>query len=259
MKMYEIDTIVKGELLRHGLSIHHYVKKAYLALQFLRSINFDSAYFIKVTTLTFINGKATLPSDFVGVVRIGYANGQYLERLSANDQLVGEASTITGDYGDDYGDDYFTGTDSAYGALVTGGGWWYPNTNKYGENLGGYFGYSNVSEKSYKLLLQENKIYVNENMVDETIIMEYMTDGLSQLPYEDEEAVPIIYIHPYAVDAMKAYIDWMESQDGNRFVNKELKSQYYNELRKYRARMFSIDADQIRRSLRRAYYASPKN
>jgi len=241
MNLYNIDTVVKGELLRHKLSIHHYIQRAYLALRFLRSINFDSAYYTKTVTLSITANKVTLPVDFVGVVRLGIKNGQFLTRLEPDANLLSNTDAAAED--------------------VDGVGFWYPNINKYGQNLGGYFGYSHVSQNSYKILFEENKILINNEVTaDETeIVLQYITDGLNVgVPYEESQDLAV-YIHPYAFDALVAYMDWKISSEGNRFVSRELKQEYYNELRKYRARINPTTANMIKRSLRKSYHAAPKN
>ncbi len=242
MNVYNIDTIVKGELLRHNLSIHYYIQRAYLALRFLRSINFDSAYYIKTETLTVTDNKITLPSDFVGLVRLGIKNGQYLDELAPDNKLLSNTDTAV-----EEGDGTYA--------------YWYPNINKYGENLGGYFGYSHLSGSSYKILLEENKILINNKVsnVEDEVVLQYHSDGMtSGLPYVDTPDLAV-YIHPYAVDAMIAYIDWKTAVEGNRFVSRELKQEYFNELRKYRARINPLTMLQVKRSLRKHYHASPKN
>lgn len=243
MKLNKIDTIIKGELLGHGLSIHHYVRRAYLALNFLRSINFDSAYFITTTTETVVDNTIDIPNDYVGMVRIGVKNGQYIEQLAPNAGLI---------------DNIVVASESE---PVYGSSYWYPNVNKYGENMGGYFGYSLVNENSYKVLFEDNKILINANVVavSDEIVLQYHTDGLvTGTPYEEEANLTDIFIHPYAIDAMRTYIDWWLSMDDSRLDSREKEKRYYNELRKYRARINPTTALMIKRSLRQFYKASPK-
>ena len=239
MKAYKIDTIVKGILLKENLSIHHYIRRAYLALDFLRSINFHSTYYITKTTLTATDNKITLPDDFVGLVRIGVKNGQRLERLGADQTLVDNDETYDEDE-------------------VTGVVYWYPSVNKYGEGFHGYFGYSSLSSKSYKILYEENKILIN-NMVtseDTEFYLEYHTDGLiTGTPYS--ESATDVYIHPYAHDALVAYIKWKMSS--GRFDYRDNKKEYYNQLRIYRASINGLTDLEIKRSLRRYYFGAPKS
>ena len=272
MRLNSIDTIVKGELLRHNLSIHYYIQRAYLALRFLRTINFDSAFFIKTITVPIINGKVAIPPDFVGLVRIGVANGSYLKELAPDDNLI-----------------TYDGAVSSTPEENSSGSYYYPNTNKYGENLGGYFGYSHVSQDSYKIIYEENQILINNGVyanapatvdlswdtaatimtlastdVYDTdggeLLLQYTTDGMSKgVPYEADTSDLAVYVHPYGVDAMISYIDWKIASEGNRFVSRELRGDYYNELRKYRARINPLTGLMIKRSLRKHYGASIKN
>ena len=247
MRLYKLDTILKGELLGHGLSIHYYVRRAYLALNFLRSINFDSAYFVTTVVSTITENKIDIPADFVGLVRIGVKNGQYVESLSPNAALIDNTLEVTEAEEPVYGFSY-----------------WYPNVNKYGENMGGYFGYSLVNENSYKILYEENKILINANVssVTDEVVLQYHTDGLiTGVPY-DEDAVDndtAVFIHPYATEALRTYVDWQLSTDDRRLDSALKEKRYYNELRKYRARINPITALMIKRSLRQFYKASPKN
>ena len=244
MKLYKLDTIIKGELLRHGLSIHHYVKRAYLGLQFLRTVQLDSAIFIKTATLTITDNKVTIPEDYVDFVRIGIPNGQYVTRLSPDQNLYDGTSVDEDSLGD-----------TTY---------WYPRINKYGENTGGYFGFQWENQSTFKVLHSEGKILLNDNVVnaatDGTILLQYITDGLaSSRPDSTGAAEPsIIYVHPFAVDALRAYVDAESAKDGNRFVSRELEQKYYNELRKYRARVSGITIGMIKNSLRKRSGAFPK-
>lgn len=244
MKLYKLDTQIKAELLRNGLSIHHYVRRAYLSLRFIRSMNFDSAWIVKTVTLEVTSNKIVIPDEFVGVVRIGFQNGQRVESLAPDNTLISNTDVYT--------DDEETGTV-----------YWYPNYNKYGENLGGYFGYSIASPNSYQILPEENKILINNELVTDgdEVVLQYITDGmaLGRQDADGEIVSPIMYVHPYMIDALNAYIDWQLPNSDNRFVNREAKADYYNELRKWRARNNPLTADMIKNSLRRRTVASPKN
>lgn len=255
MKLYNVDTVIKGELLKKGLSIHHYVKNAYLAMRFMRSINFDSAYYIKTVTLTITDNKVDLPSDFIGIARIGIPNGQYVQELAPDQKLLNNDSPAPSD-----------------SEPVSGYSYWYPNYNKYGENLGGYFGYSILPSEGYKILFEDDQIYINNTLTSgiTEILIQYHTDGISSgTPFDisrasidppptGESTSTSIYIHPYAYDAMCAYMDWM-SGDSSRLNDQLLEKRYYNELRKYRARIRPLTTKMIRHSLRGNYHASIKN
>jgi len=243
MQTYKIDSIVKGTLLKENKSIHYYIPRAYLALEFLRSINFDSAYFIKKVVLTATDNKIAIPDDFVGLVRLGVKNGQRLERLGEDRSLIDNDETYNPDEQE-----------------VSGIVYWYPSVNKYGESFGSHFGYSAVSQRSYKVMLEENKILINNTVTaeDDEFYLEYHSDGMSTgTPYL--ESTNDVYIHPYAVDALIAYIKWKLSENGNRFTARELERKYYNQLRLYRARLSNLTDLDIKRSLRRYYFGSPKN
>jgi hypothetical protein len=69
-------------------------------------------------------------------------------------------------------------------------------------------------------------------------------------------------VHPYAVDAIKAYIFWKQKEHGRQYNVGEkqyAKEEYYNQLRILRARMNNIDVIDIRRSLSRSYGPVIKN
>lgn len=240
MRLYKVDTIIKGELLKKGLSIHSYVKRAYLAMRFLKSINFDSAYYIKTATLDITDNKITLPDDFVGVARIGISNGQYMETLTPDQKLLNTNDAAPND---------------TYGGI-----YWYPNYNAYGENLGGYFGYSMLSSHGYKILFEENKIYINNNITSEndSVVLQYHTDGMEAGAVGYPVPYGTMYIHPYAHDALCAYMDWMAG-DSSRLNDQLLERRYYNELRKYRARIRPLTPQMIKNSLRGNYHAGIKN
>lgn len=241
MKLYKVDTLIKNSLFGKQLSIHHYGRRAYLAMQFIRTLNFDAAWTVKTTVLTITANKIALPADYVGVSRLGIQNGQYLEELAPNNKLFNnDEDPAEAEYGDAY---------------------WYPNINKYGENLGGYFGYGLTNPNSYKVLPSENKILIGNDVAAgfDTIVLEYVTDGLESGRQDTNDPEPsIIYMHPYATDAMYAYIEW-QLPVSNRLSNQNSERHYYNELRKARARLNPITATMIKRSLRKNYGAHPKN
>lgn len=241
MKLYNIDTHIKAELMSKGLSIHHYVKKAYLAIKFLREINFDSAYYIKADTLTITDNKITLPDDFVGVVRIGIKNDQYVRELAPDMRLVDNSSV-------------------AEEETIYGYRYWYPNINKYGENRGGYYGYTRLEEFTYKVLREDNKILINNKIAadNDEVLLEYISDGLATgTPYGADDG--ILYVHPYALEAMNAFIDWQCMDNRERFAKKEARQYYYNQLRLYRARINPLTVKTIAMILRESYLATPKN
>lgn len=245
MKLYKLDTVIKNELLGRGLSIHYYVQRAFWAINFLRTIEFDSAFFFKTVSLTITNNYITLPEDFLGIVRLGVQNGQYLETLEPDNKLI----PVTTAGSDD--DDAFYGYN-----------YWYPNINEKGENLGGYFGYTLKSPNSYKLVAEDGKIYINNRVTGgvASVILIYSTDGLEPIRRDDLPADNgDMYIHPYAIDALRAYSDWQQNQGAGRLNDQLLEKRFWNEVRKYRARINPITANMLRRSSRQHNSASIKS
>lgn len=249
MKLYTVDGIIKSELIRHGLTIHDYVRRAYLALRFLREINFDSAFTFKYNFQGIEENTYTydLPDDFVGEAVVGIRTGQFLKKLSPDHRLFNDIELDT------EFDLPEAGQFGYYGAS-----YWYPSTNWNGEDTGGYYGVSLIPTDTYKI--EGNKIIFNNNVIDNNVgnvfIVKYISDGIE---YNSDGGVGHIYVHPYATEAMISYIDWKMSSEGNRFVNRELKSEYYNELRKYRARINPITIKQLKESFRSRSYLSIKS
>ena len=251
MKLYKVDTIIKNELGGQGLPIHFYARRAYLAMKFLRSINFDSAFIIKTKVYDYpADNIIALPDNYVGVVKIGVRTGEYLKELAPDNHLFNTIEIVPPETVADpvIEHDYYYGNGTAY-----------VNVNMFGENTGGYYGVRIVDRNSYKESISASKIILNSSVAnyESKIILQYITDGTtggSPTGLDDGH----LYVHPYAVDAMTSYINWMTASEGNRFVSRELRNEYYNELRKYRARINPLTKQMIIRSIRYNTHAAQK-
>ena len=86
------------------------------------------------------------------------------------------------------------------------------------------------------------------------IVLDYITDGLTTSASNA--------IHPYAIDCIKSYIHYKTKEHSRAYNMGErqvAKDEFYNQLRLLKARMNSIDINDIRRSLDRGYGPTIKN
>ena len=126
--------------------------------------------------------------------------------------------------------------------------------NSYGELLGGIYNARPTFRNSFLIVKERNEIQLDVAFDGTSITMDYITDGLS---VDASNA-----IHPYATEAIKAYIVWKMKDNGRHYNMGErqvAKDEYYNQLRILRARMNEMDTISIERSLASFYGPTIRN
>ena len=253
MKTYTLDNIVRAALSERGYTMHWYLQFLQFGIDSFRELNFDVLKNVKSVRLPVGSYQAvTLPCDFVDFVRVGNELGQYIyphgekqdsfNRLNKFDANGGKIP-----YGDIESENGFVPNDWQ-------GFWGTTYVNSYGEHTGRIFNNFSGFRDSFVVLRERNEIQLDVSYAGKEIVLDYITDGVST------DATTAV--HPYAYDTIKNYIFWRMKENARQYNLQErqlAKEAYYNSLRTLRARMFSIDVNDIKRSLARGYNAAIKN
>lgn len=253
MKTVTLDKIVRNALASRNYPMHWYLQFLHYGANALRELNFDVLQNVKSVTLSIsANHSATLPCDFVDYIRIGNPAGQYIypfgeRRDSYNRMPKYDSSGMPISYGD---------VEVQNGLLPSNWeGFWYTNyINDKGEHLGRIFNNYPTFRDSFVVLRERNEIQFDVSYTFNTIVMDYITNGMTT---DSSNA-----IHPYAQSAIEAYIFWKMKEHSRKYNMNEAelsKQEYYNQLRILRARMNSIDINDIKRSLSSGYGPVIKN
>lgn len=252
MKYITLDGIVRSLLNQKQLPIHYYMRFLKYAADGYRELHFDSLKNIRAVKLPLTDYKAVqLPCDFVDLLKVGVATGQYVQpfvmRNGINRLNNLDASGNPTTYGSP------TQSTSDYAAF---GGWdWFTNHfNDYGEATGRYFGLGVGSQRdTFKLIPERNEIQFSEDIQATEVILEYIGDGTC--------CDSATSIHPYAQKAIEAYADWMYKKHSKSFGlgdEQVAEREFVNQNRKLRARLNGMTMEDIRRSVDSGYLASVK-
>jgi hypothetical protein len=253
MKLYTLDNIVRSALSDKQYPMHFYLQYLTYGVDSLRQLNLDVLQNVKSARLP-INSyyAATVPNDYVDFVRVGNELGEYINPFGEKKDSFNRLNAF-----DSQGNKVAYGDIEAINGIVPNNweGFWYTNyINDKGEHLGRIFNNLPGFRNSFVILRERGEIQLDVSYTGTTITMDYISDGLSVDASNS--------VHPYAVDAIKAFIFWKQKEHGRQYPLQEkqyAKEEYYNQLRVLRARMNSIDTNDIRRSLARGYSASIKN
>jgi len=251
MKAYTLDNIVRSALAEKQYPLHWYLQYLTYGVDSLRQLNMDVMQNVKSVRLP-VNSyfAATLPNDFVDYIRVGNEQGEFISSMGEKRDVYNRLNNFDAQGNKiSYGDTNVNVTPTNWDGL------WYTNfINDKGEHLGRMFNNTPAFNNSFVILRERSEIQFDKTITDTSITMDYITDGLST----DASNT----VHPYAVDAIKAYIFWKAKEHGRQFNISEkqwVKEEFYNQLRILRARMNSIDVIDIRRSLARGYGPTIKN
>jgi hypothetical protein len=247
MTLYTLDNIVRSALADKGYPMHFYLQFLTYGVDALRELNMDVLQNIKSVRLP-INSynAATLPNDYVDYVRVGNEIGQYIypwgeKRESYNRLNKFDSQGTKISYGD---------IEAQNGVLPNNWeGFWYTNyVNDKGEHLGRIFNNRPSFRESFTIIRERGEIQLDTSYTGKEIVMDYISDGMSVSASTS--------IHPYAFATIKAYIFWKQKAHNRHYSLAEIRDaedKFYNQLRILRARMNSIDVNDIRRSLQAAY------
>ncbi len=253
MKLYTLDNVVRSALADRGYTMHWYLQFLQYGVDALRMLNFDVLQNVKSVRLPVNSYKAvTLPCDFVDYIRVGNEVGQYIyphgeKRDSFNRLNKFDSNGNKIAYGD---------IEAANGILPNDWeGFWYTNyLNDKGEHLGRIFNNFSGTRDSFVILRERGEMQLDTSYIGTEIVLDYVTDGLTTSASNA--------IHPYAIDCIKAYIFYKMKEHSRAYNMGErqmAREEFYNQLRILKARMNSIDINDIRRSLDRGYGPTIKN
>jgi hypothetical protein len=252
MKTYTLDNLVRETLSDRGYTLHWYIQFLQYGVTGLRELNFDVLQMVKSVRLPVNSYKAVkLPCDFVDVVRLGNEAGQYVypwlqkDTFNRLNKLDSNGNKVP------YGD-----IQAQNGILPNNWeGFWYTNyINDKGEHLGRIFNNFSSTRESFKVLRERDEIQLDVSIVGTEVVLDYISDGLT---VDSTNA-----IHPYATDTLKKYIVFNYKKNSRQYGLQErqlAEAEYFNALRVLRARMNSIDAEDITRVIRRSYGPTIKN
>lgn len=247
MRFATIDGIIKGLLIKQGKPVHWYLQYLKYACDAVRELHFDTLQRIYTEELTVTSYKSViLPCGFVDWVRVGViandkvknlVQGGSINRLnnydSVGDKIVWPSS-----------DNNSTNPNSDY--LI--------NRMSGGEFQGGIFNNRpDMASYKFRVLPERSEIQFNNDFPYETIILEYIGDGM------DGDAAT--QVDAYAIDTIESYVMWQLAlhnprQGDNAIFRKDV---YDKALRLLRARKNKMSREDIIDSIRKGYSGTYKN
>ena len=195
--MITLSTLVKEFLVEVSeLTEHKFARYLQYGYSGLRDFNLDTSGSITAVFLTVnSNGTVDLPSDYISFIRLGICGTDgNLHYLGHNPKMC-RLST------DDCGDlEKNTGTGSSAFADAEGGHW------RNDEGIGRYFGVGGGNNKNgyYKIRSKEGYIEL-QNFDNGEVWLEYLADISRNSNGEFQ-------VHPYLIEALKDWIQWMSIQ-----------------------------------------------
>lgn len=208
------------------------------ALRGIRDMGFDMGRIIKSATVTVSdNNTASLPDDFVNLVKIGVVTDEGRVIVFAKDDNITKepSSGLSTVDPDSYHDDFVFRNfihNGEHGVLYGIGGGYRP----------GY----------YKINLSESRIEFDSSMQYDKVAVEYIADeALSTDPT----------IHVFAEEALRSYIYYKLIERKSNVPGGEkqrARSEYYNERRKANSRMQSFNKEDIFQVIRKNFKQSTK-
>ncbi len=244
-----IDGIVRSTLMTLGLPIHYYVQFLHYALKCLnQELNLDTLPLIKTIEVSLnSNNELSIPNDFIDIVKLGTRvdNDHRVKVFAVNDNFSRVATNR----------DNTSADNDEFLAALNYGGYYFTNFyNDKGEHQGRMYGYGNdTSGSEYKLIRERNVIKVSPTFPSTAkIYLEYVG-------YHSPTSAS--GINPYASECIESYIIY-KFKEHTRSITKneaaESKQEYYNQLRKLRARVMGLTKTDILRLVRGNFRQSVK-
>lgn len=212
-------------------AIHNIAKRG------LREIGFDISKKIKTVKLPVeSNDTVELPRDFVDVCKVGIITQEgVIIALISNENITTLSATAN-----------TVGEDDEFDTLI------FENYLHNG-TLGRLYGIGGGHAPGhYKMNLEDNRIEIGQVSDISEIVLEYISD---QALAENPE------VHVYAEEALRCYMYYrlIERKSGVPANEKaRARSEYYNELRKARARLSSFNKENALATIRKNFMLAPK-
>lgn len=232
-----IDAIIRRHLALNRLPLHYYVPMLVIAKQGLEEMHFDTLGKVKIAVLTVTAAnEAVLPDGYVEAIMIGVETGDKVRAIGMNNTInpkdnAGAAFEESADQysvGQGFPDDEYI--DSFY--------------DEYGHFKGQQYGRVLTWSDSFTINRDLGIIRVDNKFEGDEIFLMYLS-----MP---EKVTNKSVLHPFAQRALSEYIGWQKAvyfKEGNLIQYK--RNEYYNELRKLRARLNPLTTVEIKRAVRR--------
>lgn len=208
-----------------------------IARRGIREFGFDFGKKIKTVKLSVSSSDTVaLPSDFVDLCKVGIINNDgVIVGLVANENMTTLSPTSSS-----------VGETDEFDTLIFQN---YLHNGTLGRlyGIGGGFGPGN-----YKLNLADNRIEISSNSNISEVAIEYIAD---EARGEDPT------VHVYAEEALRCYMYYklIERKSGVPANEKQrARSEYYNEMRKARARLSSFNKENALSTIRKNFMQAPK-
>jgi hypothetical protein len=231
-KYFSVDKIVKSLLVKlEETGLNKYAKFVELAFDFLDELTFDTkAQEVRTISLEMQPDRTIcLPRDYMDYIKIGIQIGDKIKVLSQNNKM--SLLPPTKDTPKLAIDALDVSVRIPFNNYI----------NEYGEHQGGIYGYGNGGYYGDFVVDEQKRIIrFSSDMPVMPIYIEY----ISNCSCSCEED----YVHPYAKKAMEYYILWQHyHHKGKNYVGEAQRNrdEYYNELRKTRARLKGISIQDI--------------
>lgn len=237
------------------------------ALRGIREIGFDVSRRVQSLKLDVntSNNTVTLPDDFVDIIKLGVVGADERVYVFAQDSNINisqkykkntAGNTIDSD-GDGVNDrEDSKGSTAGFGASENASDGFdsYIFRNFiYGTSEGGLYGLGGGHKLGfYRMNLDQNRIELDTDNNYTEVVVEYVSD-------QARAADPVV--HVYAEEALRAYIYYkiIERKANVPMGEKQrARSEYYNELRKARARLSTFTKEEALQVIRRNFRQSPK-
>lgn len=243
MTTITLDKIIRNYLLRRGYSLHYYLESLVYAKDCLRELSFDDLHIINTRLLTVntTSNTVVLPEDYVDFCVVGVQVGQNVRPLVLNEKI-----NRLRNYDDDFNAEPFgtppTNSNPVYYNYLYSYYWNITTFNEYGEFTGRLYGYPGVYTDTFNIIKERNEIQLNENLVVEEIVLEYISNGL--------DASSISKITPYAQATIEAYIMWQHKLNNRSYNNQDrqlAEMEYKKQRTILRARMSNLTIEEVKR------------
>lgn len=237
------------------------------ALRGIREIGFDISRKIQSLKLpvTLTNNTVVLPDDFVDIIKLGVVGSDGKVYVFAQDSNINMsqayAKNTAGSTFDTDGDGVLDRVDSKGATAGFGNGesiddgfdsYIFRNFI-YGTDEGGLYGLGGGHKLGfYRMNLDQNRIELDTDNNYSEVVIEYISD-------QARSSNPTV--HVYAEEALRAYIYYkvIERKSNVPMAEKQrARSEYYNELRKARARLSTFTKEEALQVIRRNFRQSPK-
>lgn len=247
------DFIITSEGDDYTANVNDTVVRNY-ALRGIREIGFDISRRLRSIKLAVssTNNTVTLPDDFVDIVKLGVvgSDGKVIVFAQDNNINISQKLNSSGVLVDSQGATEGFGSgenpDDGFDSYIF-------RNFIYGTSEGRLYGIAGGHKLGYyRMNYDQNRIEIDSDTSYSEVVLEYISD---QARAEN----PVV--HVYAEEALRSYIYYrvIERKSNVPMAEKQrARSEYYNELRKARARLSTFSKEEALQVIRKNFRQSPK-